>query len=223
MPPRGGEPPDDAVVPIVDLLRDLGFDTEEARRQARAVLEAAGLTNPRKRNIAVRKRAQAGEVIRRACFRHCGATGCREQAAGSGRRPVRAAPHACEVCGGRGTDQSLRSMATALAAAGRTRLLIVGGSPNTHRQLKDALEGTAVELRLVDGQRAPKPRQAQQWAAWADLIVIWATTEVGHKVSGHFQRPEYAAHTIIVPRRGVEAVAQEVARHLTQHRARSAR
>lgn len=228
MSPRAADPPHGAgrdagrdtgadasqVVAIAELLRELGFDTVHGRRTARRVLERAGLTNPRKQNIATGKRLAVGEALDTALAAHCGADGCREIATRDPRDAVRVAPQACEVCGGRGTDQALRTMVRSLKQAGRSRLVIVGGSPNSRQQLTDVLSDTTIKFRMVDGERAPQPRRAQQWAEWADLIVIWASTAVGHKVTEHFQRPEHTDHTIVVPRRGLEALAQEVERHL---------
>ena len=51
----------------------------------------------------------------------------------------------------------------------------------------------------------------------ADVVVIWANTELDHKVSQPFATAA-PGKTITVARRGISALATEVSRHVRGHR-----
>jgi hypothetical protein len=87
-------------------------------------------------------------------------------------------------------------------------LLVVGGSPTTRRELSEAI-GQRVFLRLVDGTERRTKKKAEQDCAWADLVVIWGSTELNHGVSNLYPPPRLVAHC-----RGVGSLADEVIRHL---------
>ena len=80
----------------------------------------------------------------------------------------------------------LRRAAFKVAAAcrdiGISRLVIVGGSPPYHSQLR-ALFGDALSLRLVLGDARRTSKQALSDIAWADVVVIWGGTILSHSTS----------------------------------------
>lgn len=105
-------------------------------------------------------------------------------------------------------------MRDACEAAGLRRILLVGGSRAAHVELREALADSTIELRVVDGLNdSPTRRSAAPDMEWAQLMVIWASTQLPHKVSQAYTegRPR-GLPMITVARRGVEALAQEVAR-----------
>ncbi|MFY0541046.1 hypothetical protein [Nannocystis pusilla] len=66
-------------------------------------------------------------------------------------------------------------MERALAAMARRdwhRLVVVGGSPPLHHELR-ALVGKRIDLRLVDGTARRTAHDAAHDLAWADRIVVW--------------------------------------------------
>jgi hypothetical protein len=79
-----------------------------------------------------------------------------------------------------------------------------------------------LELRFVDGTQ-PAPSQKEAWVNcdWADLVVIWAPTPLPHKVSDRYARAVCDADRVEVHRRGIEALAGEVTRHLENSRIRN--
>ena len=118
-----------------------------------------------------------------------------------------------EVCGGSDTARATQQMVMDLVASGRTRLLVIGGSPNTRRTLRDAVAGSPVEVTFVEGDRPTGVKRAKEMAEAADVVVIWANTLLDHKVSQPFTNAA-PAKTFTCARRGVAALAEEVSRHV---------
>ena len=212
--------PVEATFPIDALLEEMGFVRIASKQQARLALMEAGLTNARKNNMAVSKRDAAVAAIEERIARVCAAEACRnalDTSAPPGsklpRRVVEVASEGCEVCGGSDTARAMEQMAQDLVRAKRTRLLILGGSPNARTAIRDALRGTPIEVEFVEGDRATGAKRAISLVERADVVVIWATTQLSHKVSIPFATaaPE---KTITVARRSVSALATEVSRHV---------
>ncbi|MEZ5101773.1 MAG: hypothetical protein R3C15_18640 [Thermoleophilia bacterium] len=199
----------DDSIPIEELLGRLGLRGADLAR-GRATLEAAGLTNPRKSRISVAKLERAGAAIDAAWARLCAR--CAETHDGD--RPVLAVdPALCAACHGSGTRRALDELARRLPAAGVRRVVVVGGSPSFRQELERL--GSAVELRLVDGTARRTGAEAGRDVDWADLVVVLGGTELAHKVSLLYTRdPSSRAKRVVTARRGVEAVAAEILRHL---------
>jgi hypothetical protein len=96
---------------------------------------------------------------------------------------------------------------------GFQRLLVVGGGPGSHEELKAALCATGVRLDLIDGSRAPDAARTRNLARNADIIVIWAGTILPHSVSAQLANANNAPRTITVARRGVQALVQGIMEH----------
>ncbi len=193
----------------IDLLRELGFGGEPALYDA--ALQSAGLSNPRKPRIAVSKREAVAAVLADTFMRVCSRGDCsnraRAEGGSGGRTPVPAASQAdCEICGGSVNRGSTQAMLAAFAACGWTRLCVVGGSPSTREDLGRLL-GDHLGLRLIDGTRARNQAEADADCAWADLVVLWGSTELAHKVSERYR----GRNVITAPRRGVADLAREAA------------
>lgn len=199
----------DDSIPIEELLGRLGLRGEDVVR-ARGTLEAAGLTNPRKSRISLAKLERAGAAIDGAWARLCGR--CAE--GHDGALPVLAVePALCVACRGSGTRRALDELARRLPEAGVQRVVVVGGSPAFRHELERL--GTAVELRLVDGTARRTGAEAARDVDWADLVVVLGGTELAHKVSLLYTRDASSrAKRVVTTRRGVEAVAAEIVRHL---------
>jgi hypothetical protein len=97
-------------------------------------------------------------------------------------------------------------MLDAFARTGWTRLCIVGGSPSTREDVQRRI-GQRLELRLIDGTRARNQADADADCAWANLVVLWGSTELAHKVSERYK----GNNVIICPRRGLAELAREAA------------
>ena len=196
-------------VAIADVLRGLGLAGAAAER-ARAALEAAGITNSRKTRIADGKLERARAAIDERFGRFCAA--CAQRTDPDGREMVVVPAAACTRCGGSNTSRALTELLEECARADLRRLVVVGGSPDTRRELK-ALE-PSLEFRLVDGTERRTRAEAQRDLAWADLVVIGGSSELGHKVSNLYTRERSGTPVITASRRGVEAIAAAVVEHL---------
>lgn len=197
-------------VGIDELLASLGLEGEAAAL-GRAALEDAGLTNPRKQRIAAAKAERAREAVDARLARLCAA--CAERAPRDGRRRIVVPPAVCPRCGGSNNRRALRDLVDACAAAGVRRLVVVGGSPALRKELRAEL-GDALDLRLVDGVERRTKREAQGDLDWADVVLVWGSSILGHKVSTLYTRDGGGTPVVTVPRRSIEALAGEVVRHL---------
>jgi hypothetical protein len=117
----------------------------------------------------------------------------------------------CQRCGGSVNKREALALVDAFAARGFSRLLVVGGGPGTAEEL-EALLGDAIELRIVDGEAHRNATQADAELAWADVVAIWGSTILPHKVSKLYtdQRVDYRAKLCTVTRRGVAALCMTV-------------
>lgn len=187
-----------------DLLLELGYGGGAAGYEA--ALEEAGLSNPRKARIAAGKRVQIEAVLAARFIRVCNRGDCRAKAAGiaAGRAVCLASTQSdCEVCSGSENQTAVDEMVAAFEKAGWRRLCVVGGSASTWENLEQCIEGR-LELRLVDGKRSRQLRLAHADEAWADLVVIWAGTELDHKVSEQYR----GKNRVTAPGRGVATLAK---------------
>ncbi len=203
------------------LLTEFGCASPESREAARAALQDAGLTNARKQNIAERKRDEAIAVINQRFARVCADARCQRVIQRDPRPKLLVERFACEICRGSTNTAAVEAMAAALVSAGRPRLLVVGGSPNARRELEKLLSGTGVETQLVDGTVAVSSTRADQWVAWADVVVVWGGTQLAHKVSTHFMRPEYSSKRLTLATRGIASLSAAVVEHLEGGRNRA--
>jgi hypothetical protein len=198
---------------IDSLLTEMGFTHRRARTAARQALETAG--------IAARSEAKmpAGEMERsRQLLRDRFALVCQQCArrglSVSGKQAVRAmSPADCHVCAGSDNRRAAASALQAIHAAGWQRLVVVGGAPNTRHELQELL-GDEVQLRLVDGTLRRTQASADDDLAWADLVVIWGSTQLDHKVSNLYTGRR-GGRAIMVAKRGVAALLDAIAQAAT--------
>lgn len=203
-------PADDAL-PLDRLLADLGFDTPESQTAALDALAAAGLTRPGKRGITASKRPAVEEALSTLLVRCCGDERCLAWAAAdpTHRDPVVVTPSACELCGGSNNRRAARLLLATCERRGVHRILIVGGSPSTAVELRELLPG--LEVRIVDGTSRPDESRALADRGWSDVVVVWATTILDHKLSTLYTKN---GPTLTVARRGVQALCDELRIHL---------
>jgi hypothetical protein len=191
---------------IDDVLADLGYRTDELRHHARAALEAAGLTNGRKQRICSSKVEAAQQMLAAQLRLVCTRSECRTLAASSSQIVLDAArPIDCRVCGGSPNRAEVGRAVAALAGHRIHRVVIVGGSPATHEELHDLVDGR-LDLRLVSGTDRHTARDAKADLLWADIVVVWGGTELHHKVSKLYT-DNRLDHVVTCVRRGVSAMA----------------
>lgn len=191
-----------------ELFRRLGYNGEHKLMEM--LLEDAGLSRPSKTRISVEKIDQVAELLAEHFIAVCSRGDCKAAANDPAETRIivpATMPADCEICQGSINAKAVDEMVQALRAARRTRLCIVGGSPASHLKLKN-LVGDRLELRLVDGTRSRTVAHAKADLEWADLVVIWGGTMLGHRVSRHYSGP----HVITIARRSIRNLALEVAR-----------
>ena len=214
---RGGD------TPIDDFLRGHGYNTPEARQRARAALEAAELTNPRKKNIAAYKLNDAERALAAALVRVCGDACVRlaRSMRTERREPVIVTGATCEVCGGSNNRRASITCAALLKRKKVKRVLVVGGTPNQHQELRDLFDGDGITLEFVDGtNRSHTQRDAIANMRRSDLVVIWGPTPLRHAVSEHYTNRNSRetvpnVRIVTIPKRGIEALCNEIIRSYT--------
>ncbi len=122
---------------------------------------------------------------------------------------VHVSPERCDVCGGSDIKVAFEILLKASRVAGVTRLVVVGGSPAYHTQLRDLCRGTDLKLDLVSGRSKPGKRRARNDA---ERVVIWAATILDHGTSDAYK--DQGDRLIRVPHRGICGMMREVARTL---------
>jgi hypothetical protein len=199
-------------VKISDFLRGDGFDSEQAQHEARIALERAGLTRPGKQAFVADKLPRARKVLAARLLRAC--AGCRAGADAGSRLVVEVSQPNCELCGGSNNRRAARRCARALARRGIERVLVVGGTPAQHLELRQLFGESGVSWRMVDGTRAShSAKEAELNKRWAQVIVVWGPTPLRHSVSELYTEQRYAGLKVVqVPRRGIEALCDELVR-----------
>ena len=196
------------------MFKDFGITAPGAQKSAREALSRAGIisSRPNRTNIASEKVDRAREALESAFLWHCGNGDCRRQAEASPSLLVDQAH--CTICGGSKDRSSLTSMASALADANVSRVLVVGGTEAKTREIREK-SPPGVEWRFVDGTRSKDDRYFRHNRRWAEIIVIWGSTVLDHRVSSHFES-KGDDRVITVTRRSIGALADAVVEHLNR-------
>jgi hypothetical protein len=197
-------------------LGEQGYSLPATRERARAELEAAQLTRPGKLRISEEKLPRALAVLEARFYRWCGNGGCEASARASGREVVRCDPRGrCEHCGGSDNRRAEVELLEVCRQRNIHKLCVVGGSPAVREEL-DAALGRKLELRMVDGTERRTQDRARHDLEWADLVLVWGSSELHHKVSGLYTHapPLLKRKVVHVARRGVAALLGEALDHL---------
>jgi hypothetical protein len=150
------------------------------------------------------------EALERNFVLACARGDCLREAAevDDGRTVVPASePRHCEFCGGSANQRAVGEMIAACRAKGWRRVCVVGGSPNARTALTQ-LAGRDLDLKLVDGTISRHKGQADSDLAWADVVVVWGSTQLNHKVSILYKGPT----VVQMARRSIQELARAVTR-----------
>ena len=209
------------VRPITTFLNEIGIAGHAQQATARRVLEEARFTRSVRRNMARVKEPAAQEALRWALAFHCSNEACQRSLAeqhDDDRIPVLVERHACEICEGSVNKTTLEEMGHALSDAGMSRVVVVGGTNAIFSQIR-GMSPQGVQWRFVDGTRRVGAKAAASDLAWADVILIWATTPLPHTVSGLYSQDLRA---ITVRGRGIAALGREAIIFAERRRAKKA-
>lgn len=193
------------VVPISELLARLGFSDLASQTAAREVLESAvpPLTRRGKQNIHRSKVPRVKRLLG-AWTRVC--QSCASTSAGGQALVVARAD--CQACLGSDQRMALRAAASEAARVGVRRIVLVGGSPASDRQVRDGFSGAGCEVRIVSAGSPLNARRASDLERWADLIVLRCPTEISHAATAHFAGSRKVVRVVT---RGLDEVARVVA------------
>ena len=199
-------------IAIARMFRDFGIATPGSQKTAREALSRAGIisSRPNRTAIASEKVDRAREALETAFLWHCGNGDCRRQAEAS--RSLLVDQAHCTICGDSKDRSSLEAMASALVASNVSKVLVVGGTEAKGREIR-AKSPPGIEWRFVDGTKSKDDRYFRPARRWADIIVIWGSTVLDHRVSSHFEA-KGDARVITVTRRSIGALAEAVVEHL---------
>lgn len=117
----------------------------------------------------------------------------------------------CDHCGDSVNKREALTLIATFVEHGFSRLLVVGGGPGTAEELRNLLGG-AIDLQIVDGQTHRNATQAAAELAWADVVAIWSSTILPHKVSKLYtdRRADYRDKLVTVTRRGAASLCKTV-------------
>ncbi len=205
-------------VHIDQFLRARGFASVDALRRGRVELERAGLTHPGKQAFVASKFDAAERLLAAKFLRACGDACVKIDREGAGRaREVMLVPGvACEICGGSNNRRAVITCVRLLLRRSILRLVIVGGTPNQHAEMKELLGGTGLDLRFIDGTQSHSGKDALANRRWAQLIVVWGPTPLRHAVSDLYtDEPLPHLRIVTVSRRSIEALCHAVTQSFT--------
>ncbi len=199
--------------PIVVFLQSMGISGTDEQAIARGILEKNGFTRPGRVNMATAKEDAARDSLESQLAFHCSSNSCfatlNDLVAGEGgRRMLLVERDACEVCQGSADRKALSELAQAMGKRGLSRVVVLGGTNRKASRIRE-LTPAAIEWRFVDGLKRISSKEAASDLDWGDVVVIWATTPLLHRVSNLFAR---GPRTITAPTTGIAALAKEVAK-----------
>ncbi|MCI0433184.1 MAG: hypothetical protein L0271_05970 [Gemmatimonadetes bacterium] len=200
------------VIAKEELFKRLGYGG--SHDELDRVLQEAGLSRTTKRNVAVAKADEIAAVLAAHFIIVCSRGDCRATVAeASDVRSVlpAASQEDCVVCGGSANARAVDAMIEAMNDAGSARLCVVGGSPAAREEL-DRLVAKRLAVRLIDGAISRTARAAKADLRWADVVVVWGSTILGHKVSRLYK----GSNVIQLARRSIQELAREVTRSVRE-------
>jgi hypothetical protein len=207
-----------ARVPTSRILEQYGISGKSVLKRLRKLLpgNVARLLN--QQDLSDSQHATlTGEIESRAVF-YCDHAYCRDalerRHSAETLIPVKDSSH-CFLCRGSAIRRSLEEAAEACVAAGVRRILVVGGMPASHTEIRDNTP-LGVEFRLVEGDTERQRKRVQADLRWCDLAVIWGSTILTHSLSGGYTRRKSSGGPFIlhISRRSVEALCSEVIKHV---------
>lgn len=212
---------DPATVDIDEFLKEEGFDTPAALKRARSVLDDAQVSNSRKARMSTQKLPHARSLLLEKLLKTC-CPECENLLSVPERREriaVGVSRSHCQLCGGSEARKAIRALADRLEGAGLENLLIIGGTPRQHAELRDLTASTTIKLRLVEGsKRVHRQQDADANLKWAQIVAIWCPTPLSHKVSKLYDAAQRkGAAKIMVNKRGIASLCGQILEKLSHH------
>ena len=146
-----------------------------------------GLTNPRKEKIHANKIKAITKVINEEYLIVCKSSICNTQISEMQSKNIVITEDAsyCEICSGSDTQRYLSLLSELMKKHQFIKICIVGGYPSSFARLSDGLNFASI--RRVDGQKNVNLKRAKQLSSWADVLILWCPTPVGHSTTSMFK------------------------------------
>jgi hypothetical protein len=128
----------------------------------------------------------------------------------------------CGVCRGSDNRRWFRLMALRLKRAGRERVLVVGGAPDCHADLRRLQrDAPSLKVRVVDGEKRLEASRARALVLGSDVVAFWSGSVLPHAVSDPIKTAARGVPRLIravTPSggRGVASLCQAVLKALEQ-------
>ena len=198
-----------------DMLADMGITDPESQESAIKDLIRKGVISGRRKrtNIAITKLKRVESCLQETFSWHCRSGDCKRAAKAATRPPLLVAKSHCAYCGGSADRRSLKKMSETLDALGSRRILVLGGTSRVHQEIERKSRSLRVEWRFIEGTKAKDDRYYRPHRDWADIIVIWSSTPLDHRVSRHFTGRS-DDRVITAERRGISSFCQSVISHI---------
>lgn len=191
-------------------LEALGIGDVPGRARARAVLDGAGLTNPRRDRVSREKLPRMRETLASAFHLCCTHPPCMAQTGGLPVLHVR--KDQCPVCSGSNTALAAQELITACRQAGIHKVCVVGGSPAVREELRSRVGGQ-LRLTLVDGTQSPDQTVARAHVRNHDVVLLCGASELDHRLSNTYAAWKAEGNVIAVARRGAGAILEALVTH----------
>ena len=202
---------------IDGLLHEEGFDTPEARSEARRCLQTAKLTNPGKSRIHRSKIDTVNHLLLNSLFRVCSDAECLEmaKALAQGRTVVHVSAQCCQVCRGSDNCRDVTRLNRCLEKCGKLYVIIVGGTPTEHREIRALSRDSQVKYRFIDATKGNYDKTyIKAQSRKADMVIVWGSTPLPHKVSNIYKDVVPSGRRISVARRGISQMCRETIQSL---------
>lgn len=133
-----------------------------------------------------------------------------------GRAVLRVGRERCDLCEGSDLRLKANELTQALLLTGTSRVVVVGGSPSYHQQLRRLMTDRRLQFTFVPGRRQLSKDIAQAHTQNNDLIVIWGGTIIKHSVSELYTtQASRRARIVPIAHRGIGRMMGMLAEALT--------
>ena len=184
---------DTTTISKLALFSKLGFGAEhyEGLNQ---LLNQHNLTNLLKSNISRTKIEKINKVLKSEIVRYCHRGDCKQAALKNNHVQTIQVGRvlSCDICGGSVVRSKCELFIEFTRKNNIQNLCVVGGFPKPLNDFKNNI-GKALKLKIIDGSKSRRKKQCKEDLSWADLVIIWGKTPVGHSLSSTYMSYQHSS------------------------------
>ncbi len=205
------------------LLQSLGLiDSRQQAQVLAALLQNRDTALPLLRAIRQVDHAVVEQLVTQRIRRTCAHPVCEQVTAQDDRVALRVDDDSeCEVCHGSAERRWFTRMVQECGWAGVKRLLVIGGTPESHDKLRALSQGQPIEIRLVPADEPVQPARVEGRVEGCDLLILWSRQVVDEAVSESYAQFARASGRLVVPVLGVQSRVDNLARAVCNRLARN--